>query len=380
MTALDWIFRALAVLLVLLAAGSVAAWLFLDQVRGRTKSPRCPKCWYDLSGLANGPSAATKEIVAGTPSTRCTECGHVATHPSQLHKGRRRWAFVPLALILLVLAPIAWSYPMADREGWRAAVPTWVIVRFWPLDEVRWMEGRSGQRFSMLDELSERLYEGKVSERSARAWSERVQRTFNRRTNFSERVLRIELAEIDSRKDASQPLGESEASEMLEGAIHLVVEVVEPDSWNVNGGIDGCVQRCGRSILFMHSPGVLERVQALLAAIREAAARARAGAPGQVRVELPESPGRDGKDLLIVIRDVRDIESDRARLDASPEEHMDDLIAMIEENVEPDTWVNAGGDLARHHRNGGLLLTCHTPEAQVKIDQYLAELRAAQGD
>lgn len=53
---------------------------------GRTRR-RCPKCWYDLAGLA---------------ALSCPECGHIAASERALRRSRRRWGAAGVAMVLCV--------------------------------------------------------------------------------------------------------------------------------------------------------------------------------------------------------------------------------------------------------------------------------------
>ena len=76
MSAAEWPFVALGLLVLAVNAGAVyVAWwaLFKDRSRGRR---RCPRCWHDLDY---------------TPGMTCGECGFVARNEDDLATTRRRW-------------------------------------------------------------------------------------------------------------------------------------------------------------------------------------------------------------------------------------------------------------------------------------------------
>ncbi len=78
---LAWIVVGVAVLIAVSA-------LFVDQVRQIfRKRRRCPRCWYDMSH---------------TPGLTCSECGYKAKREEKLFKGRRRWRYVCLAIVMLL--------------------------------------------------------------------------------------------------------------------------------------------------------------------------------------------------------------------------------------------------------------------------------------
>jgi hypothetical protein len=79
--------------------------LFADRSRG---TPRCPRCWYDMS-------AAT--------SLQCSECGRVATPTRRLHKTRRHWKRAILGILILVTGLAAASGQRFLEHGWIKATP-----------------------------------------------------------------------------------------------------------------------------------------------------------------------------------------------------------------------------------------------------------------
>lgn len=100
---------------VLLPAGiAIALWALLrDRSRGRT---RCPKCWYDMTGLAS-----TGE------GRMCPECGVVVKRDSDLLRTRRHWRGVVAGAALLMAGMVSLSVP-GWRYGWVGVLPSSVLV------------------------------------------------------------------------------------------------------------------------------------------------------------------------------------------------------------------------------------------------------------
>ncbi|MCA9290239.1 MAG: hypothetical protein KDA25_03865 [Phycisphaerales bacterium] len=90
--------------------------LFGDRAKSRR---RCPSCWYDMSG---------------SPSLRCSECGHVAARERDLRRTRRRWftgAFTAVAVSLLVTVQVH----DLSTNGIAAAMPTSVLILALPWEQ-----------------------------------------------------------------------------------------------------------------------------------------------------------------------------------------------------------------------------------------------------
>ena len=91
--------------------------MFKDRARGRK---RCPKCWYDLGGIAAAPGTSF-------PIT-CSECGRVIKRERKLYKTRRRkrWAFA--ALLGILAAGWLSLMPKVDRDGWWSIVSNRMLI------------------------------------------------------------------------------------------------------------------------------------------------------------------------------------------------------------------------------------------------------------
>jgi hypothetical protein len=106
---------------VLAAAGiAVGAWALLwDRVRGGRRRPRCPGCWYDMSGSAGQADGGAV----------CPECGRRVRHVRQLHRSRRRWRWAVAGAVAAVAGYAAWCVPRVRDEGWQwGFAPTTVLI------------------------------------------------------------------------------------------------------------------------------------------------------------------------------------------------------------------------------------------------------------
>ena len=106
-----WLFPAIAATLAAPGAALLLRGLFRDRPRGRL---RCPRCWYDLTGL---------------PGLTCPECGRTARHERHLRRTRRHWRPALAGLALLAAATLALGAADAVRHGWPGAVPLPILTR-----------------------------------------------------------------------------------------------------------------------------------------------------------------------------------------------------------------------------------------------------------
>ncbi|HYD01578.1 MAG TPA: hypothetical protein VEB22_10160, partial [Phycisphaerales bacterium] len=82
---------------------------------GRSQLPRCAGCWYDMTGSA-------------VPPVRCPECGRLARTERELHRPRRRWPLVPVAL--LAIAPLGVVFGVLHGDAaYCAIMPRWKLVK-----------------------------------------------------------------------------------------------------------------------------------------------------------------------------------------------------------------------------------------------------------
>lgn len=86
-------------------------WALLgDPARGRR---RCPRCWYDMAGMAG---------------RRCPECGKEAKRERSLRKWRRRWGWALAGAGVLAMAHGLRTAVHVRANGWWWAVPRTVLI------------------------------------------------------------------------------------------------------------------------------------------------------------------------------------------------------------------------------------------------------------
>ncbi len=121
---LQWWLNALVVLLAVVGLSLLLWALFADRSRGRR---RCPKCWYNLSGA---------------PGLLCSECGYVLRSERAFYRTRRRWRWVVVAAMPLILSGGAMRYKTA-QHGWVSLTPTTFLVFLMPSlehDNQKWYD------------------------------------------------------------------------------------------------------------------------------------------------------------------------------------------------------------------------------------------------
>lgn len=119
-------------------AGLGGVWLVLwavvgDPARGRR---RCPRCWYDMSG------------VWGVGGLVCPECGRDSKSERRLGRTRRRWRWTGAGVGVCVLAAGMAAGPRIADGTWQRHVPDLALVIAWPwLPEGSGVQEEAGQRF-----------------------------------------------------------------------------------------------------------------------------------------------------------------------------------------------------------------------------------------
>ncbi len=114
-----WIWQVLGWMLLPSAAVVVLLALLRDRSRGRQ---RCPKCWYDMKGLATADGRCV-----------CPECGKAVARQTDLHRTRRHWKRALVGAVLALLGFTSMSVPGWNR-GWVGVVPSTLLVFIAPPD------------------------------------------------------------------------------------------------------------------------------------------------------------------------------------------------------------------------------------------------------
>ncbi len=390
MTLPEWLFRVLAISLLGVGAWVLVLSMWGDRLRGNTRARRCPRCWYSLEG------ASPREGV-----WLCPECGAGARGERDLHRTCRRWLLLLPSVMLALLGVGAWSWPTISRDGWRAAVPTRVIVSMWPVDEMAWMEGGLDP---MADELGTRMGRNTVTRGALDAGAKRVAARYERVGRLAAmnqggatgtQLLRVDcsalLGAMLERGDVGaglgcgrsvvrcalalagepEPTAAQDTAFALEGATSGLTKVIEslvaPDSWADNGGADGVIRWAGTNLLVVNKPGAVADVGRLVDAFGVTLAQARERGAMSTRVIALEGDG-----CQVVLRSVPAGTRGRNPL-FDDSERADALVREIEQ-IAPDSWADAGGEQGRAMTLGAILIVRHVAPVQEQIDALLERL------
>ncbi|MGH7132094.1 MAG: hypothetical protein ACREJO_09135 [Phycisphaerales bacterium] len=126
----DWAFHVGGWAVGALAIGLLLWAMLRDRARGRL---RCPKCWYDVASIA-GASVDQADQPADRLLT-CPECGYASTRIKRFARTRRRWRWVPIALVVGLGGWLLYQTPELNRAGWTSLIPTTGLVYLAPADD-----------------------------------------------------------------------------------------------------------------------------------------------------------------------------------------------------------------------------------------------------
>lgn len=373
--------------------------LFWDRSRGRL---RCRKCWYDMKGVTAHKSA---------PPWTCPECGRSTSNVRQLHRTRRRWRFLAPALTLLIAAYSASQVPLARKEGWRAAVPTWIIVTVWPLDIDAWLwntAGRGTIEFELNKRLSwtttgplERMFVWRM-ERHARAQNTPAKQSDP--PNPDRVISLIELEPIRAAMCAgdylpSSPLlmyGVSASrgrfyhsnsdtfdpkADLARSLVTVLQSQTDIDRWADYGGVDAAARCVGSSLLIIAPSSITQQAISIFERLSAAAQINGEVGPIESRA-LVETPTGEARihDLRPFVRQVAsDVGHSKWPSEATPA-HLSAIVGNIEHailrTIDPDDWVENGGEIGSMHWLDpvAMLVIRHKPEVHKRIQLYINDL------
>ncbi len=112
-----WAYGMTAAALALFGLGLSVWGLVGDRSRGRR---RCPRCWYDMSGTLLGMPSATV--------LRCPECGTDSPLQDLTVRTRRRWRWVRVGILLMVMAGVLSRAGDVQQYGPAALAPNLAVI------------------------------------------------------------------------------------------------------------------------------------------------------------------------------------------------------------------------------------------------------------
>lgn len=114
---LTWLARLLGGAIVLSGTIVLILALFRDRSRGR---PRCPKCWYDVTGL-----------------TGCPECGWSEQQGGHAFRTRRHYRWAALATLLMVVGVVLLTIPPRSQAARVAAARARILATIAQLKQLK---------------------------------------------------------------------------------------------------------------------------------------------------------------------------------------------------------------------------------------------------
>jgi hypothetical protein len=136
---LDWVWTTTGWVLAALGAVLLLWSLFSDRSRGKR---RCPKCWYDMTGVP-GQNERAREMLT------CPECGR-RSPARRLYRTRRKWFRAFAACLILLSAWGAANWRAYAAGGWVRLIPSTGLALWAPTD------------FQFTNRLSSRSFAGSL--------------------------------------------------------------------------------------------------------------------------------------------------------------------------------------------------------------------------
>ena len=170
-----------------------------DRARGRR---RCARCWYDMDRV---------------DGRRCPECGHEAKSEKALLRPRRVKPAIAAGVVLVVLAIVLNPALRWYQDGWRAAIPTWVLIHGydWLPDDLYVQGSRRYEKGRLDDRLANNSFSiGHRSDESLRAVLRRHIQSADRVSELSREIELI--ARFAYRDDADNPHDDLERKALRE--------------------------------------------------------------------------------------------------------------------------------------------------------------------
>lgn len=247
------------------AAGlTLLAWALLaDRAKGRL---RCPKCWYSLDGIPADDAGTRK----------CPECGRGKLRERSLKRTRRRWRYVLLALFLFIFAEESRRIPDTKHRGWRALVPTTLIIPLAPFQASRLAQDRLAgvpidSNWQWLDTQSEEMFRRDQDDErwiwQANAWA--IAASFAPLSDTEFVAASYDMSLFIKRPPPEPPDPPIEETgfvstfwptfqESQQEALSVWMNCVAFEHWRYNGGANAMAEVFGSRVLVIGTPGIVQ--------------------------------------------------------------------------------------------------------------------------
>lgn len=181
-------------------------------------------------------------------------------------------------------------------------------------------------------------------------------------------------------------------AEVIEGITKLLLESIDPNSWRETGGTVGKISEVGGILAITQTPDNLEAARRALEALgREATAPGFPSAPST----LPATKAAEDSTIRSTAADtqrvtefinirplVRELQlsrdwkkSQRIEQEAqTPAEIINDILKLITETIDIDTWRDAAGTIGSLREVGGILAISHSPATVREVRNLLNRL------
>ncbi len=311
----------------------------------------CPGCTYDLRGIARE---------AAFPF-RCAECGLEIGSQRQLTKTRRGKRLLGVALLIFAVAHFTALGPEVKRAGWVRLVPATALV-LQPMDVAQWTTSRARRPRGpgLQRELSRRLEYKQLWSWQEWILAKRVERACRARDDYGITPVQYDMAvrlhttparawdeETTARRlvrvgeSADVPLDIDWASLSLDG--WLDDELVPPAPTNATAA------DVLEDLFDPHWPTSSNASWDIT--------------PEGVVVAGESQAGSTARTRIYDVSHVRD------------ESGMDELIDLIQEVIEPESWVDHGGSVGATFGIAGHLVIIAPTRLHFEIEDLLDNLR-----
>jgi hypothetical protein len=185
--------------------------------------------------------------------------------------------------------------------------------------------------------------------------------------------------------------------DVMEEIVKLITDMVAADSWRDAGGTVGSIREIGGILVITQTPENLQAIRDLLSRLHQVtqtnAFAGGAGATPHLPMVFPAHPAAaPGNSALLEYINIRPLLAELQKADdagaahhgmnaADPQptaqELADKVAEVIIDSIDPQSWIDQGGDLGTIHNLGGVLIIVQTPDNLKAIHAMLQTLHEA---